>query len=64
MLGRGVVLGLLKVAGWWRLVWKGESMSGCVCVWGWQADPGGFEHTLRCPGLSDSSQVTSAWGLE
>ena len=36
----------------------------CVCVCVWQADPGGFEHALRCPGLSDSSQVTSALGLE
>ena len=33
-----------------------------VCVWGWQADTGGFEHSLRCPGLSASAQVTSALG--
>lgn len=33
MPGRGVVLNLLKVAGWWHLVWKGESVSVCACVY-------------------------------
>ena len=34
----------------------------CMCIWGWQADAGGFEHSLRCSGLSNSSQVTLALG--
>lgn len=40
-----------------------ERVSDCVFAVGWQADAVGFKHSLRCPGLSDSSRLPQCWGM-